>query len=141
MHHRLFRIVSLVVSAASLLPVGLEAQARAASDTLLARLTAEAVAANPSLEASRAMAQAALARVRPAGALPDPMLTAGVMNLTLPDFAFRESDFTEVDVELSQELPWPGTLGARTEAARATARARSAEIAVWRRDVIVQTAE
>jgi cobalt-zinc-cadmium efflux system outer membrane protein len=118
----------------------LSAQALPASDTLLARLTTEAIAANPSLEASRAMARAALARVRPAGALPDPMVSAGVMNLTLPRFAFHESDFTEVDLELSQEFPWPGTLGARTQAARADARARGAEAAARRREVAVQVA-
>ena len=59
--------------------------------------------------AERTMARAAAVRVRSAGALPDPMLERGVMNLTLPRFAFRESDFTEVDVQLSQEFPWPGT--------------------------------
>jgi len=115
--------------------------AQVPADSVLARLTAEALAANPSLETSRAMARAATARVRPAGALPDPMLSLGVMNLTLPRFAFRESDFTEVDVELSQEFPWPGTLGARTAVARAQARGSRAEAAVRRRDVVVRTAE
>jgi cobalt-zinc-cadmium efflux system outer membrane protein len=111
------------------------------SDTLLARLTAEAIAANPGLQARKASADAALQRVRPAGALPDPMLSAGVMNLTLPRFAFRESDFTEVDFELSQEFPWPGSLGARTRVARAEARVRSAHVAVRRREIVVRTAE
>jgi outer membrane protein TolC len=69
------------------------------------------------------------------------MLNVGVMNLVLPDFAFHQSDFTEVDVELSQEFPWPGTLGARTAAAQATARARQADVASRRRDVAVRTAE
>jgi outer membrane protein, heavy metal efflux system len=116
------------------------AQLSPAADSTLARITAEAIAANPSLEASRAKARAAAARVRPAGALPDPMLSAGVMDLILPGFAFRESDFTEVDLELSQEFPWPGTLGARTQAARAEARARDADVGAHRRDVTVRIA-
>jgi cobalt-zinc-cadmium efflux system outer membrane protein len=120
---------------------GLSAQVAPAGDSLLARLTAEALAANPALAADQALARAAAARVRPAGALPDPMLSLGVMNLTLPRFAFRESDFTEVDVELSQEFPWPGTLGARTRAARAQARASEAGSAARKRDIIVRTAE
>jgi outer membrane protein TolC len=120
-------------------PVG--AQAAPAADTILARITAEAIAANPALDASRAMARAAAARIRPAGALPDPMVSAGVMDLTLPRFAFRESDFTEVDLELSQEFPWPGTLGARTQAARAEARARAADVGARRREVAVRAAE
>jgi outer membrane protein, heavy metal efflux system len=110
-------------------------------DTVLARLTAEALVANPALQASQASARAAVSRIGPAGALPDPMLSAGIMNLTLPRFAFRESDFTEVDVELSQEFPWPGSLGARTRAARAEARRAGADVAARRRDIVVRTAE
>lgn len=123
------------------LPRTLPAQAAPVRDPLLARLTAEAIAANPSLVADRAMARAAAARVRAAGGLPDPMLTAGVMDLTLPDFGFHQSEFTEVDVELAQEFPWPGTLGARTRAARAETRAREADAAANQRDVVVRTAE
>ncbi len=122
------------------IPTSLAAQL-APADSTHARITAEAIAANPSLGASRAMARAAAARVRPAGALPDPMVSAGVMDLTLPRFAFRESDFTEVDLELSQEFPWPGTLGARTQAARAEARARDADVAVRRRQITVRVAD
>src|SRR4051812_9853074 len=116
-------------------------QAVQSPDTVLARLTAQALAANPALQASQATARAAVRRIGPAGALPDPMLSAGVMNLTLPRFAFRESDFTEVDVELSQEFPWPGSLGAKTQAARAEARMAGADASAKRRDIVVQTAE
>lgn len=139
--HRPFRLASLALAAAVRLSVGLAAQEAPPTDTLLARLTTEAVGANPSLSASRAMAQAATSQVRPAGALPDPILEAGVMNLVLPDFAFGRDNFTEVDVQLSQEFPWPGTLGARTAAARATARAQGAQVAARRREVVVRTAE
>ncbi len=111
------------------------------SDTVLARLTAQALAANPGLRASQASAKAAVSRIGPAGALPDPMLSAGVMNLTLPRFAFRESDFTEVDLELSQEFPWPGSLGARSQAAQAEARRAGADVATRRREIVVRTAE
>jgi cobalt-zinc-cadmium efflux system outer membrane protein len=138
---RVGRIVSLALATAALFPVGIWAQAANVNDTMLTRLTAEAIAASPSLEQSRALARAAASRVRPAGALPDPTVAAGVMNLTLPRFAFREHEMTQVTVELSQELPWPGTLGARTAAARARARGSQAELAARRREVIVQTAE
>ena len=138
---RTIRPAPIVGIVLAMLAQGLFAQAAPAGDSLLARLTAEALVANPALAADQALARAAAARVRPAGALPDPMLSAGVMNLTLPRFAFRESDFTEVDVELSQEFPWPGTLGARTRAARAEARASEADAAARKRDVVVRTAE
>jgi cobalt-zinc-cadmium efflux system outer membrane protein len=138
---RLGHILSLAWVAAVLLPLSLWAQTTPARDTLLARLTAEAIAASPSLQQSRALARASEARVQAAGALPDPMLSAGVMNLTLPRFAFKQSDFTEVDVELSQEFPWPGTLGARTRVAEAQAKGHLAEASARRREIVVRTAE
>jgi len=136
---RLLRLGAAVLLLSA--PGSLMAQASGQNDSVLARLTAEALAANPSLAATRATARAALSRVRPAGALPDPMLSAGIMNLALPRFAFRESDFTEVDLELGQEFPWPGTLGARTRAARAESRARGADVSARRREVVVRSAE
>lgn len=131
---------------AALLPIRLAAQSGASpeplpADTVLARITIEAIAANPSLVATRALAHAAAARVRPAGALPDPMVSVGVMDLPLPRFAFRESEFTEVDFEVSQELPWPGTLGARGDAAKAAVQAREADVRVRRREITVEVAE
>ncbi len=139
-------IVMGVVTIAVLFPLRSIAQAvgpqqQSQTDSVLARLTAQALAANPTLQGSQAAARAAHSRIGPAGALPDPMLSAGVMNLTLPRFAFRESDFTEVDVELSQEFPWPGSLSARTRAARAEARRASADVAARRREIVVRTAE
>ena len=116
------------------------AQGPPTADTLLARLTAEAIAANPGLAGLSARERAATARIKPAGALPDPMVGAGLMNLELPRFAFTRSDFTEVDVEARQEFPWPGTLAARTRAARASAEERHANVAVRRREVVVQIA-
>jgi outer membrane protein TolC len=62
------------------------------------------------------------------------------MDLTLPHLRFRESDFTEVDVEARQEVPWPGTLGARSRAAASTFQGRQAELAAARREVVVTTA-
>src|SRR6266511_553320 len=85
-----------------------------AQDSLLQSLVAEALARNPTVAQRQAAIRAATLRIRPAGSLPDPMLTVGVMDLQLPRFEFNRSDFTEVDAELSQEIPWPGTLGARS---------------------------
>ncbi len=109
-------------------------------DSLLLRLTAEAIASAPAVLQSDARARAAAIRIRPAGTLPDPLLTLGVMDLTLPRFGFHSSDFTEVDVEVSQQFPWPGSLGARTGAARAMARGADAETSMLRREVVVRVA-
>lgn len=136
------RILSLL--AVTLLAIGspssLAGQRLAPADTVLVRLTAEALAANPGLQSQAASVRAALSRVRPAGALPDPMLSTGVMDLTLPRFAFRESDFTEVDIEIAQEFPWPGTLSARTRSAAAMARGAAAELESGQRETRVRVA-
>ncbi len=110
------------------------------ADSSLNALVAEALERNPTIAGRRAAVLAATLRIRPAGTLPDPRLTVGVMDLLLPHFEFNHSDFTEADLELSQEIPWPGTLGARSGVARAAAAATRAEAGVVRRDVTVAMA-
>src|SRR5437867_11085515 len=89
-----------------------------AQDSLLQSLIAEALARSPTLVQRQAAVRAATLRIRPAGTLPDPRLSLGVMDLQMPHFEFNQSDFTEVDAELSQEIPWPGSLGAGLAMAR-----------------------
>src|SRR6184192_3978476 len=108
---------------------------RVAGDSDLQSLVAEALARNPTVAQRQAAVRAATLRIRPAGSLPDPMLTVGVMDLVLPHFEFNQSDFTEADVELSQEIPWPGSLGARSGVMRAAAAGARAEEATVRREV------
>lgn len=106
-----------------------------AQDSLLQSLVAEALARNPTVAQRQAAVRAATLRIRPAGSLPDPMLSVGVMNLLMPHFEFNRSDFTEADAELSQEIPWPGTLGARSGVVRAAAAGASAEAGAVRREL------
>jgi len=63
------------------------------------------------------------------------MLSVGAMDLVLPHFQFNQSDFTEGDVELSQEIPWPGSLGARAGVMRAAAASARADEGTVRREV------
>lgn len=116
------------------------AQMPAGTDSLLHRLTVEAITSAPAILRSAALGRATSIRVRAAGALPDPRVSVGVMDLTLPRFGFRESDFTEIDVELSQQFPWPGTLGLQTRAARALAREAAAQTSTLRRTAAVRVA-
>jgi len=111
-----------------------------ARDTTLRTLVRDALASNHMLHQQQAMLRAATERVRSAGTWPDPMLSAGVMDLTLPSFAFNRSDFSELDAELAQEIPWPGTLGARTRVARAARSAAQATFDVRQRDVVSSVA-
>ncbi len=127
-----FRQVILVASA--LVVVG-AAPAPAQDSLVLRSLIAEALAGNPTVAQREAAVRAAILRIRPAGSLPDPMLTVGVMDLVLPRFQFNQTDFTEADVELSQEIPWPGALGARSAVMRAAAAGARAEEDAVRREL------
>ena len=140
------RFRQLILAASALVMAGVtpalgqDSSAVVVGDSVLRSLVAEALARNPTVAQRQAAVRAATLRIRPAGALPDPMLTVGVMNLLLPRFEFKESDFTEIDAELNQEIPWPGTLGARTAVARAAVAGARADAVVVRREVTVAIA-
>src|SRR5437588_6660749 len=116
-------------------PAHAQASGPVAGDSGLPSLVADARGRNPTVAQRQAAVRAATLRIRPAGSLPDPMLTVGVMDLVLPHFEFNQSDFTEADVEVSQEIPWPGSLGARSGVMRAAAAGARVEEATVRRDV------
>ena len=89
--------------------------------SLPAPLTAESfttavLARNASLRAMRQALVAAVSDIRPAGELPDPMLSVSAAPRT-----FGSAMGTGEDVEVSQALPWWGTLEARKEIAQADA--------------------
>src|SRR2546426_163464 len=106
-----------------------------AQDSLLQSLIAEALARSPTLVQRQAAVRASKLRIGRAGTLPDPRLSLGLMNLQMPHFEFNQSDFTEVDAELNQEVPWPGTLGARSGVMRAAAAGARAEEGAVRREL------
>src|SRR5438552_7338407 len=106
-----------------------------AQDSVLQSLIAEALARSPTVAQRQAAVRAATLRIRPAGTLPDPRLSLGVMDLQMPHFDCNKSDFTEVDAELSQEIPWPGTLGARSGVMRAAGAGARAEEGAARREL------
>ena len=78
--------------------------------------TAAVLTRNASLSAMRQALVAAVAGIRPAGALPDPMLSVSAAPRT-----FGSAMGTGEDIEVSQALPWWGTLEVRKEIARADA--------------------
>lgn len=111
-----------------------------AQDTLtLARAVALARANNPMLAARQLEVRAAGARIGPAGALPDPMLTIGAMNYMLPSLSATRDPLSMNQVTLIQTLPINGSLGflraaARSDSAR-TAYGRDAAVLQIERDV------
>lgn len=106
----------------------LHAQTRGAS---LDSLIAASLPNHPTLRAANAVLEGARARVRPAGALPDPMLMAGIENLPLGSEAPQPAGHvpsSEPESEppdmmtmkmagVSQTLPFPGKIAARRRVA------------------------
>lgn len=104
-------------------PSGAMGQAIGLADLLL-----EADAANPDIRAARRVAEAAASRVSQAGALPDPMLGVGFMNVPVANPGFGGDMMTMAQVQVSGTLPWPGKLGLREEVARLHAEAAALEV-------------
>lgn len=86
---------------------------------------------NPSLEALRAAVMGAANRVAPAAALDDPMVS-----YTLAPQTISSGDRLSQAVDLSQEIPWPGTLALREDAARSEAEAAGQDLADLRLEII-----
>jgi len=98
------------------LSVALSSVAAAQDAPPLDSLVAHAVAVSPIVAAARARADAAAARVAPAGARPDPMLMAGVQNFPLSEPGF--ADFMTMKmIGVSQTIPFPGKLSRRVSIA------------------------
>ena len=86
-------------------------------DPALRALLAEALANNPEIRAARSEAEAARQRVSPAGALDDPMLEAGFINVPTDSWRLNREDMTMKMVGLAQKIPFPGKRALRTEVA------------------------
>lgn len=97
-------------------------------ETSLADLLARADTANPEIVAARRVAEAAAARVPQAGALPDPMLGVGFMNVPVADPGLGSDMMTMTQVQMSGTLPWPGKLGLKEEVARLRSEAADFEV-------------
>ena len=87
------------------------------ADAQLRELIAEAVRQNPEIRAARGEADAARQRVSPAGALDDPMLEAGLLNVPTDSWKLNREDMTMKMLGLSQRLPFPGKRALRREVA------------------------
>jgi outer membrane protein TolC len=111
---------------------GAESSATKDAAALPTPLSAEAFTAavlthNASLEAMRQATIAAVAGIKSAGALDDARLSVSVAPRTLGGPAGASGD-----VEVSQALPWWGTLNARRQLARAEAEAADQDVAALR---------
>lgn len=127
----------LLLSGAALAGPG-AVQGQQAQPPTVAALVAEAEANNPELLAAKKTAEAAAAKVPQAGALPDPMLSVGTMNVPAADPSLRRDMMTMTTIQLGETFPFPGKLGLREEVARQEAEAAEWEVERVRQKVLAE---
>jgi cobalt-zinc-cadmium efflux system outer membrane protein len=103
-------IFGLFVLAVTLSALPLFSQDNSQGNTVLSGLIKEALENNPRLQAALQRTLAAEKAVPQAGALPDPQLTLGLMNLPVNSFAFDQEPMTGKLISLMQMFPFPGKL-------------------------------
>ncbi len=86
------------------------------------------IADNPDLAQMQARAKAMAAIPSQEGTLPDPQISFNAMSLPVNTFNLRQEDMTQLGVSVSQNIPFPGKLALREQAAQFEAEAASANI-------------
>ncbi|HED38863.1 MAG TPA: TolC family protein, partial [Chromatiales bacterium] len=92
------------------------------------RAVAEALAANPSLAAIEARAKALAEIPDQAESLPDPNLSINALNLPLDSLSLSQEAMTQLQIGVTQALPYPGKLALRAQAASHEANAAVSEL-------------
>lgn len=112
---------ALYASMATLLGMTVPAAGQAPpplDDPGLLQYVSQVLEKNAALAADGADLQAAVERIGPAGALPDPTLFLGMMSVPVPSFDFDAENMTQLPIGIRQSFPFPGKQGARTAVAR-----------------------
>jgi len=141
---RIFTLLALLLSLhfpARAQGVEVQQEAADSGSLVLAELLAIARTDNPRLRGALHRVQASTAMVPEAGALPDPMLEVGAMNLSLWDFSATMPASMAPSFQLTQRFPLAGKRGLReTMAGQAAEAVGAAAEEVWwgvRREVSV----
>ena len=111
--------------AAAVLSVEMDPGGARGAAPALGSLIAEALRNNPELRAAANETEAASQRVRPAGALEDPMLEAGLLNVPNQNWRLNREDMTMKMLGISQKLPYPGKRALREQVAAKDAESAS----------------
>jgi len=124
------RIIFLTLLVAGILPAGFGLAAETRPTENLAELVKTALANNPEITASASHLKMLDNKAKQAGSLEDPMLMLKIQNGVITDpLNFRRDSMTQKVVGISQQLPWFGKRGLRTDVAR-----RDAEASHWNRE-------
>lgn len=84
----------------------------------LQRYVVEVLQENAGLAAAGLRSRAAAERVEPAGALPDPTFSTGIMAVPITSFDFEREAMTRFPIGLQQRFPFPGKQAAGSAVAR-----------------------
>ncbi len=110
-------VLVTVIFLLALAPAAARGQQVDTARASLSALVQEAVERSPRVAAARARARARGERISRAGAWEDPLLTVGFTNLRTTSFDFSDDFMTMKVVQVAQEIPLPGQIGHRREAA------------------------
>jgi cobalt-zinc-cadmium efflux system outer membrane protein len=115
----------LTITALFLLGIVIPARAQTNADLPqdLRALIEESLKANSEVKQMRSLHQAAKETVRPAGALDDPEVSFGMLNLPVDTWRLNQDPMTQKMLELSQKFPFPGKRRLRSEVAASQAQA------------------
>ena len=86
-------------------------------------LIEEALSKNPDVLAAKSKWEVLRERPPQAGSLDDPMVGLGIVNLPTDTFNFRNEDMTMKEISVTQQVPYPGKRGLRSEMAQKEAEA------------------
>ncbi|MFZ2053430.1 MAG: TolC family protein [Candidatus Aminicenantales bacterium] len=128
--------IFLLVLAVALNALPAFSQNEPRENPILSGLIKEALENNPRLEAAVQRTLAAEKTIPQSGALPDPQLTLGAINLPVNSFAFNQEPMTGKLVSLMQMFPFPGKLALATDMAEYEAAAVRLQQAEVRNQVI-----
>ncbi len=92
------------------------------------RAVAEALTANPSLAAIEARVKALAEIPDQAESLPDPNLSINALNLPLDSLSLSQEAMTQLQIGVTQALPYPGKLALRAQAASHEANAAASDL-------------
>jgi len=93
---------------------------------------------NPTIQAANYKRIAADNRAEYAGWLPDPMLSAAVLNAPRTSLSLDETPMSSLALGLSQRIPWPGELSAKADIARLHVDIKTADLMAHRDNIVRQ---
>ncbi len=88
----------------------------------------QALSGNPGIAEIKSRAEAIAAIPSQEGALPDPTLSFGMLNVPTRSFNLQKEDMTMIEMGLSQTIPFPGKLALKEKAAEHEALAAASSV-------------